>query len=522
MSASTEKKLRQAAREAGTDKKLLAAEREAAEKAKSKRRWTLGTVLVVLLIAAILFLNSGFLFKGTTAMTVGDESYSPAELNYHYANQFYTWANMYGSYASIFGLDTSMGLAGLESQECSMLDDGGTWADYFMTMTKDSLQQIEALTAYAKENGIELSAEELAEAEAAISDLESYAAQTGFASADNFLDANYGKGVTLDIALEAARDFALANKAANAYMDSLEYTAEELEEKYASYNGDNDYFDLVYHYIAAEEVLPEGETAEDAVGAVTEETLADAKAVAEAVAASFEASGETDTEARFNAALAENGIEATAIHNGNMAGSSLASFNFAEWATAERAEGDITVIENASATGYYVLAYVGRNDNHYPLAQVRHILIKAVADENGEYTDEAKAEALARAEEIYAQWQAGEATEESFAALANELSEDTGSNTNGGLYDNVMKGQMVEEFDAFCFAGHKSGDTGIVYGEAAGSYAGYHVMYYVGEGQLASDYIAESDLVNTASQEWITALKEGYPTAEKYFIRLVG
>ena len=51
MSASTEKKNRQAAREAGTDKKMLAAQEEASKKAQSKRRWTLGTIAVVLLIA---------------------------------------------------------------------------------------------------------------------------------------------------------------------------------------------------------------------------------------------------------------------------------------------------------------------------------------------------------------------------------------------------------------------------------------------------------------------------------------
>ncbi len=120
----------------------------------------------------------------------------------------------------------------------------------------------------------------------------------------------------------------------------------------------------------------------------------------------------------------------------------------------------------------------------HPTIAVRHILTKAVADENGVYTDEAKEAAKARAEEIYNEWLAGEATEESFAALAEQYSEDAGSNTNGGLYDAVTKGQMVPEFDAFCFEeGRESGDTGIVYGES-GAYAGYHVMYYVGEGDL--------------------------------------
>ena len=120
----------------------------------------------------------------------------------------------------------------------------------------------------------------------------------------------------------------------------------------------------------------------------------------------------------------------------------------------------------------------------YPTIAVRHILTMGEPDENGTYTDEAKEAAKAKAEEIYHEWLSGEATEESFAALAEQYSEDGGSNTRGGLYDDVEKGQMVPEFDAFCFdESRQPGDTGIVYGES-GSYAGYHVMYFVGEGNL--------------------------------------
>ena len=78
MSASTEKKNRQAAREAGTDKKTLALEKEAQEKKKSNLRWTLGTIAVVLVVALVLLLNSGLVYK-TTAFTVGSKNYSTAE-----------------------------------------------------------------------------------------------------------------------------------------------------------------------------------------------------------------------------------------------------------------------------------------------------------------------------------------------------------------------------------------------------------------------------------------------------------
>ena len=161
MSASTERKNRIAAREAGTDKKTLAALEEEKKKATSKRRWTWGTIGVIVLIAAILILNSGVLYTASTALTVGGEKYSPAEVNYYYGSEYMNMAN----YLSYFGVDTTLGLRGLSSQECSWTD-GGTWRDYFRDMAKNDVHQTQALLNYAKENGITLTEEEIAEVDA--------------------------------------------------------------------------------------------------------------------------------------------------------------------------------------------------------------------------------------------------------------------------------------------------------------------------------------------------------------------
>ena len=185
-----------------------------------------------------------------------------------------------------------------------------------------------------------------------------------------------------------------------------------------------------------------------------------------------------------------------------------------------RRAGDITVEADGSESGYYVVAFAGRDDNHYKTASVRHILVKAEAAEDGTYSEEAKAAAKAKAEQILAEFEAGDRSEESFAALAEQYSEDAGSNTNGGLYENVARGQMVEEFDAFCFGGHKPGDTGIVYGESS-AYAGYHVMYYVGEGELYSDTLALNDLRSAAQSAWLEELQSGYETKDGFGLRFV-
>ena len=80
---------------------------------------------------------------------------------------------------------------------------------------------------------------------------------------------------------------------------------------------------------------------------------------------------------------------------------------------------------------------------------------------------------------------------------------------------------MVAEFNDFCFAGHKSGDTAIVYGES-GSYAGYHVMYYVGEGDNYAQLIARNDLVNQAVSQWLSDLTAPYTATAGFGMRFVG
>ena len=223
--------------------------------------------------------------------------------------------------------------------------------------------------------------------------------------------------------------------------------------------------------------------------------------------------------AKLNSAIASVIADAEATEQRSSASSIIAA---KEWLMdSARNKGDIDSGVNSSETGYYITVFMDHNDNHYNMAQVRHILVKAVADENGEYTDEAKAAAKARAEELLKEFESGDKSEESFAALAEQYSEDGGSNTNGGLYDTVAKGQMVEEFDAFCFEGHKKGDTAIVYGESA-SYAGYHVMYFVGEGQQYSDYIADIDLRNADTYAWLEELMAQYETKEGFGMHLVG
>ena len=190
--------------------------------------------------------------------------------------------------------------------------------------------------------------------------------------------------------------------------------------------------------------------------------------------------------------------------------------------TAENREpGDVTCIEIPGTvkdengedletiTAFYVVLFTGKNDNEVELVNVRHILVSFEGDaqEDGTYSEEVKETARASAEEILNEWKSGDATEDSFAALANEKSTDTGSNTNGGLYENVYPGQMVATFNDWCFdSARKPGDTGIVE-----TNYGYHVMYFVGTtGQTYRDYQIVNDLISSDMETWFQNLLENY------------
>ena len=184
----------------------------------------------------------------------------------------------------------------------------------------------------------------------------------------------------------------------------------------------------------------------------------------------------------------------------DLAGSSLGYQAFAEWMQdAARKAGDSTVYEQENG-GYYVVLFQSRETEEYNTVNVRHILVKPVdADGDSAISDDEKAAAEAKMDEIKAEWEAGEQTEDAFAELANKYSEDPGSNSNGGLYENVYKNQMVEEFNDFCFAdGRKAGDVDVVYNENTG----YHLIYFVGEGMAYTDYVAQNLLRSEDFSAW--------------------
>ncbi len=143
---------------------------------------------------------------------------------------------------------------------------------------------------------------------------------------------------------------------------------------------------------------------------------------------------------------------------------------------------------------------------------VRHVLIMPeVAEGEAEATEEAWAAAEARAQELMDEWLAGKADEDAFAAMANEQSQDPGSNTTGGLYTDVYEGQMVPAFNDWCFDESRAyGDYGIVE-----TNYGYHIMFYVGGTPIWQNY-ARNDMLQQQTNDFIDNIRVNYPLNVDY------
>ena len=479
MSASKDKILRREQRQAGIDKKAEALAKEAAERRKTNRTYTIAAVVFVVLVALIFFINSPLPSRMTTAVTIDGEEYSVAEVNYYYSNAYQNFVNTYYDYVQ-YGMlfDTTQSLADQAYSEDM------SWRDFFMDYALQDMAEIQALCKAAEAAGFEMPEDYQATYEDNLASLETIWISGGYSSLEQFINLCYGKGVDEELVKNEIYRSIYANAYANSVYDGYEYSTEELTTYYAEHADELDFLDYTYYYF----IETEGEEEE-----------AEAKA-----AALLEAVNGTD-EATFIAAMAEN-FDGAEPYDGYAQGTSLSTV-YGEWLLEDgRQAGEATMIQSDTGS-WYVVMFHGRDNNDYPARSFRHILINAQdTDGDGLYSDEEVQAATEAAEQARQEWLAGTADEDSFATLANLVSEDSGSNTNGGLYENVFKGQMVSPVNDWLFnTAAEVGDNAVVTYNEGGSYTGAHILYYAGESDTTyalelADSAMRSEAFNTWSE----------------------
>ncbi len=466
--------------------------------------WSPAVKIVALVCALVLIASlalavvakTGYFRRSTTVMKVGETEINAIEFNYGYYTALNEFYSQYYYYASMIGFDTSMSL---KSQPC-YFDSSMSWYDYFVNQAKIQYEELYLVYNKAVEEGFSMTEESAKSLEEALKTLED-AAKDAKTSENKYLQSMYGPNITKDDYKEFTTRRLIFADFYEKYMDSLEYKNEDIEKYYSDNKTDFDVVD--YYSYTAKADSANNKSAEEVANGIKDAS--------------------TDTEsflATLKPIVGEDIFKAeTYLKEG---ATYTKGDDTSEWLfDKDRKAGDVTVIKTKAASStasdtYTVICFLERGREEYKLATMRHILFmvedltddkgNTIKDENG-VAKTNDAEQKAEAEKILKQWQDGAATQESFAALVKDHSDDEGSVNNGGLYEDFDQTTMVDEITDWIWAeGRKAGDCEIV----KTSY-GYHIVYFVeyGEEKWSSDVV--STLKAKDYSDYLTSLREKYP-----------
>ena len=535
MSASDKKKLRKEQNAAAMTEKQLQAQKEA----KKLKSYTLTFVVVMVLVVAIMvgiFVRTpiaGAISRGTHAVTIGNHQLSTADLSYYYVDaivsHYNQYINNYGDYGAMYaqwmeGIDFSKPVGDQEHDK----ETGKTWAEYYIDTAIDTAKQVYALYDKAMADpDFKLSTSD----QEYLDNFEDYVEMTAsmnyYNSASGYLRGRYGDGANMKTYKTYSEVSLIASEYYNAHQESLDYK----DADYRAYEKDkyNEYSSFTYalYEVTASKFLTGGTTTKDENGKETttysdeEKKAAEeaAKAAADALAVAENNTLEALNKAIKAMEINKKNTSAAATENKDTLYNSISNEDIRKWLSDDaRKEGDMTVIEKSTTStdadgketktvsGYYVVLFQGKNDNLMKLQNVRHILVQFKGGTEDKdtgkvvYSDTEKATAEKKAQELLAQFKKGEKQDaEAFGELAKKNSDDTGSASTGGLYEDIYPGQMVEPFEKWCFdESRKAGDTGVVETEY-----GFHVMYYVGADELTfRDYMIDADMTSEEMEKW--------------------
>jgi len=534
MSASNKKKLRKEQNTAAMTEK----QRSEMKEAKKLKNYTLtffvamGLVVAIVIGVLLRVPVATLINRNTVALTIDNQELGAVQLNYYYADavsDYYSeleeiysdQANLYAQWFYNLNFSQSM------DDQIYDKETGETWGQHFLKTAIENAKTAYALYTQAMEKGHKVSEEDQQDIDITIESLELAASYSGFSSTTAYVRSLYGPGATA----ETFAEYYKINKIASSYYASIvEELGDKLTDKdFRDHEKDkvNNFTSYSYNiYTVGMADYMTGGTKNDK-GEVTY-SEAEKKAAREAAKeAAKELSSMTFTSIEeFDKAIAampanKDKKDVASTETKNVLFTNISDERLQKWISdSSRKAFDVTMLaaeatttdadgkEVTTVNGYYVIVFTGARDNKMPLANVRHLLVMfkgGTTDSNGNktYSDAEKETAKKTAEELLEQWKSGKKTEDSFAELAKEKSDDSGTKSKGGLIEEIYPdANMVESFLDWCFDGHKAGDTGIIESEY-----GYHIMYYVGDAELTyRDLLIKTEMVTESSTKWLEEL----------------
>ena len=429
--------------------------------------------------------------SGNVVATCGDYEVTAGEYSYFYMSlykQAEATASMYDQYYPGMGaqyFDYTKDPAEQTCQEGNLPEGVVTWADYFSYCAPERAVLVKMLcdeAVAAEKDGFKISDKEKAALQASIDEtIDAYRQQADSQDykLDNYLEKTFGAYVTEALFRELLEKEYVAELYLAWYQETAASNIKDadVEAYYNDHKADLDIVAIRVFGISYASGYTADEARERAESFV--EDLNSGKSFAElAIEYSPEAqksSYENDSATLMNY---QTKGDLESIYTG-----------LGEWAFEDgRRASDTFIMNLASANAYFVIAIEApatRNVTPTSVA-VRHILIEVAktttADDGStvglpaEIIELNKTNARAKVDEILEKLAEKGNTEEAFIELVATYTNDPGSISNGGLYDNInYQTNFVTEFLDWSIAPHNEGDI-----EVIETTYGYHVMYYVG------------------------------------------
>ena len=494
-------------------KKQAEKEAKKANEKKGKRWIKIGTTILVIALALLIFFFSlfGVFDRQGHAIKYKDGSHAKvtgAEYEYYYRMYYNYYANLSEQYeqqySNYFGPGSGKSMTGFDyekkpSEQKFKSPQGQnetvpkkyganpTWADYFEYKAIEDSESSAKVYKIAEKKGYKLTKSEQKQLDDFIAELKDSAKQNEY-SLDAFLRSNYGRGMTEKLLRKIYTKQTITQRYLNDQKAKFESKVTPSEMKKEFKNNSKDYTTISVRYyqisdtIAASKAEKMSKSQKNKINAKNKKKAA--AFVAKATDANF-----SELASQYATGTEKSSVKSDASYTtlGDTTYSSLSSYitpKAADWAFAKSTKvGDKKVFAKTDSNGLTSYAVVllsqgQTTDNSYPVA-VRQILVKSGTDSSTGETVRSDKAAKALADKILQKYQSGKHTEAAFSALAKKYTEDDGSKENGGLYEDVTPdSQYVTSFKNWALGGHAVGDVAIIKTEY-----GYHIMYYVGKSQ---------------------------------------
>ena len=415
---------------------------------KKKIRNGIIIAIICVIIAAVVFVivsfANGSAQRRLTAFTVDGEKFSIADYNYWY---------------TIF-YDQMVSVA------------------YTVPDRETVVNNAESIISVAKavqKSGAVLDGEDLESYNTALSSLRSES-QNYSGGVAAFYNTNYGFATNEEIVMKNYEYQLLAMRYRTEYMDSLDYTDEDYDRYYEEEGSTT--LDMVSFRscIFSADDKNTVETAyvsfNDALAAAQafDAKVSDEESFVSALREELASVGQDPDSFDYDSTLETDFMYSNA--------NSFLSEIF-EWMFSHERQANDHAVFTANVAGtplvYEILVTEPAHREEYKTVDMRHILV-ATVDENGDPDESLEKSAPAVVSNILREWDESDRTDATFALMAAAYSDDTSGSQNGGLIEQVTKGQLAEEIDEWLFnAARMVGDYG-----TAQSDNGYHILYYKG------------------------------------------